>query len=104
MSRFDVYWVRSDPSQGAEIQKDRPGVVISPDEMSALKTVIIAPLTSAVKPYSWRVLVRVRGRYGSVVLDQIRTVDKARLGEWVGKLSKAEGAQILFILGKMFSP
>ncbi len=86
--QYEVYLINLDPTFGHEISKVRPGVVISPDEMNeSLGTVIIAPLTSVSKPYPTRVPSRVQGRDGWVVLDQIRTVDKRRVGRYWGRLS-----------------
>jgi mRNA interferase MazF len=44
--RFEIWLVQLDPTQGSEIKKTRPCVVISPDEMSAMRTAIVAPMTS----------------------------------------------------------
>ena len=79
-NRFDVYLVNLDPVVGAEIQKTRPCAIISPDEMNHhLRTVIVAPMTTKGRPYPSRVPCRFEGKDGQVVLDQVRTVDKARL-------------------------
>ena len=77
--RFEVYLVSLDPTVGSEIQKSRPCLVISPDEMNRyIHTVIIAPMTTRGRDYPSRVSCEFQGRQGQVVLDQIRTVDKAR--------------------------
>lgn len=69
-----------DPTRGSEIQKTRPCVVVSPDELNAhLRTVIIAPVTSGGRPYPWRVQCNIQQRQGRVALDQLRTVDRDRL-------------------------
>jgi mRNA interferase MazF len=44
IKRFDVFFIDLNPTVGSEINKIRPCVIISPDEMNnALNTVIIAP-------------------------------------------------------------
>ncbi len=49
--RREVFWVNLDPVVGREIAKKRPGMVVSPDEMNrALGTVIVAPVTSTMRP------------------------------------------------------
>jgi mRNA interferase MazF len=101
--RFEVYLVRLDPVLGAEIGKTRPGVIISPDEANgALRTVIVAPLTSVRRAWPTRVPVRVARVVGDVALDQMRAVDKVRLAKRVGALSAAEAGAVLARLGEMF--
>jgi mRNA interferase MazF len=101
--RFEVYLVRLDPVLGAEIGKTLPGVIISPDEANeALRTVIVAPLTSVRRAWPTRVPVRVARMAGDVALDQMRVVDKARLAKRVGVLSTAEAGAVLGRLGEMF--
>lgn len=73
VARFEVWLVNLDPTVGSEIRKKRPCVVVSPDEMNRhLRTVIVAPLTTAGKPYPSRVPCTFLGRDGMVVLDQLR--------------------------------
>jgi len=75
--RFEVFLVNLDPTVGSEIQKTRPCVVISPDEMNRnIATVIIAPMTTKGKMYPTRIVCQFQGKEGQIVLDQIRTVDK----------------------------
>lgn len=88
VARFDVYLVRLDPTQGREIQKTRPCVVISPDEMNRhIETVIVAPMTTKGRTYPTRVPLRFQRKVGQIVLDQVRTVDKSRLVRRLGKIS-----------------
>ena len=79
--RHDEVWLVSlDPTQGVEIQKTRPCLVVSPDEMNQhLRTAIIAPMTTVVRPYPTRVPIRFQRKRGQVVLDQLRAVDRQRL-------------------------
>ena len=103
--RFDVYLVQLDPTVGSEIQKTRPCVVISPDEMNqAIRTVIIAPMTSKGRPYPTRVDCRFQRKAGQVVLDQIRTVDKARLIKRLGALEESAQTAVLETLAELFAP
>jgi mRNA interferase MazF len=104
-SRFDVFLVRLDPTEGREIRKTRPCLVISPDEMNHhINTVIVAPMTTRGRPYPTRVPVRFRGKSGQVVLDQIRTVDKTRLVKRMGKIDEATRANVLSLLSELFAP
>ena len=80
VNRYDIYWVDLNPVVGSEISKVRPAVVISPDELNHhLKTVIIAPLTSTIRNYPFRLQVMVADKMGEIALDQLRSVDKSRL-------------------------
>ena len=102
--RGDVFLVSLDPARGGEIQKTRPCVVVSPDELNTyLRTFIVAPLTTGGHPYPFRVPCRFEGRAGYVVIDQIRTVDRERLVRRLGKLSPSTLGRILTILQEMFT-
>lgn len=104
-SRFDVYLIRLDPTQGREIRKTRPCLIISPDEMNQhIDTVIIAPMTTKGRPYPTRVPVRFKGKSGRIVLDQIRTVDKSRLVKRIGKIDELTRRQVLTLLAELFAP
>ncbi len=102
IGQYDVFIVALDPTLGAEMQKTRPCVVISPDEMNArMHTVQIAPMTTTVHSYPWRVAIAFQGKKGMVALDQIRTVDKRRLIKKSGRIRTAVIAQIKRVLQEM---
>jgi mRNA interferase MazF len=102
--RFDVFLVTLDPTLGHEIKKTRPCVVVSPDEMNThLSTAIIAPMTTKGRDYPTRVACTFQGKTGKVVLDQIRTVDKARLVRKLGVLPGGAGKRALAVLREMFA-
>jgi mRNA interferase MazF len=102
--RYEVFLVNLDPTQGAEIQKTRPCVVVSPDEMNRhIRTVIIAPLTSTRRAYPTRVNVTFQRKEGQVVLDQIRTVDKSRLVKHLGRLPESRARGVADALLQMFA-
>lgn len=104
VTRFDVFLVSLDPTTGSEIRKTRPCLVVSPDEMNAhIATVIVAPMTTRGRPYPTRIPCRFGGKSGQVVLDQIRTVDKARLTRRLGKVSEAVQGNVLAALAEMFA-
>jgi mRNA interferase MazF len=103
--RFEVYLVNLDPTVGSEIQKTRPCVVVSPDEVNHhLRTVIVAPMTTKGQSYPTRVPCRFKGKKGQIVLDQIRTVDRVRLVKKLGKVDSKAGALVLKVLQEMFAP
>lgn len=103
-ARFEVYLVELDPTRGSEIQKTRPCLVVSPDEMNRhLRTAIVAPMTSGGKAYPTRVPVHFQGQDGKVALDQLRTVDRARLVRKLGRIQSQEANLVLVCLAAMFA-
>jgi mRNA interferase MazF len=104
VSRGEVHLVDLDPTRGSEIRKTRPCVVVSPDELNHhLNTVMVAPLTTGGQTYPWRVGCQFAGRSGSVVVDQLRTVDTERLVRRLGTLDSATFDSVLTKLQEMFS-
>ena len=105
VTRFDVYRVRLDPTLGSEIQKTRPCVVLSPDELNgALRTLIVAPMTTAGRDYPWRVPTVFAAKAGRVALDQLRTIDRARVVRRLGTLDGEASRRVLDRLAEMFAP
>jgi mRNA interferase MazF len=104
VKRFDVYLVNLDPTVGSEIQKTRPCLVISPDEMNRnIRTVIIAPMTSSGNNYPTRVSCTFRKKKGQIVLDQIRTIDKKRLIKKLGTIDSKAQLDTISILQRLFA-
>jgi mRNA interferase MazF len=104
VKRFDVLLVNLDPTVESEIQKTRPCVVISPDEMNRhIATVIVAPMTTKGQAYPTRIACQFQGKDGQIVLDQIRTVDKTRLVKQLGQISSDEQRAVLDTLAEMFA-
>ena len=102
INQYDIFWVSLDPTIGSEIAKKRPCVIISPNELNRhLRTVIIAPLTSTIKDYPWRVDCFVLDKKGSIALDQMRTIDKNRIGNVLGYLKQSEIERIKSVLMEM---
>jgi mRNA interferase MazF len=89
VARGEVYWVNLDPTIGSEIQKTRPALVVSPNDMNAaLPRVIIAPIASARHPLGCRPEVIFQRKKARILLDQLRCVDKVRLGKRMGKIDE----------------
>lgn len=102
--RGAVHLVRLDPTLGSEIQKTRPCLVVSPDELNQhLRTVIVAPMTTGGRAYPWRVPCRFQRRSGFVALDQLRTVDADRLLRPLGLLTAQTVRTVLQRLQEMFA-
>ena len=105
VKRFEVYLVNLDPTVGSEIRKTRPCLIISPDEMNRyIATVLVAPMTTKGRDYPTRVPCRFKGKDGQVVLDQIRTIDKVRLVQKLGRIDPQTQDDVLSILAEMFAP
>lgn len=104
ITRGEVHLVRLDATLGSEIKKTRPCLVVSPDELNQhLRTVIVAPMTTAGQAFPWRVPCRFQNRSGFVVLDQLRTVDSERFLKRLGRLSSGTTTEVLDALQEMFA-
>ena len=87
VKRGEVYSVQLSPARGSEIRKTRPALIVSPDDMNAaLPHVIVAPLTSHGQPLGCRPQIRFQGKRARILLDQIRSLDKTRLGDCMGSI------------------
>lgn len=102
IKRFDIWLVSLDPTLGSEIQKTRPCIIISPNEMNLLRTVIIAPLTSKGFNFPMRIKILFEDKEGLILLDQIRSVDKQRLVKKVGTIESKSAEEICLKLQEIF--
>ena len=104
VNRFDVYLINLDPTVGSEIQKTRPCLIISPDEINRhIRTVIVAPMTTAGKDYPTRISCKFKKGKGQIVLDQIRTIDKTRLIKKLGSINPETQAEVISLLQRLFA-
>ena len=105
IKRFEVYLVDLDPTLGSELQKTRPCLIVSPNEINDnINTVIIAPMTSKGQNYPTRVKCKFDGKDGQIVFDQIRTVDKSRLIRKLGMIDSSTQQGVFRVLSEMFAP
>ncbi len=105
VKRLDVFLAELDPTPGTEIRKTRPCLVVSPDEMNRhIRTVIVAPMTTAGRPFPTRVACTFHGKKGRIVTDQIRTLDRDRLVRRLGRIDQRTGVKVLRLLSEMFAP
>jgi len=102
INRFDIVLVKLNPTVGSEIQKTRPCIIISPNEMNILKTVIVAPMTSKGFNFIFRPKIKFENKNGLVLLDQVRAVDKARIVKKIGLVEKNKSKEISKMLMDMF--
>ncbi|RVT41844.1 type II toxin-antitoxin system PemK/MazF family toxin [Sphingobium algorifonticola] len=104
VKRGEVWLAALDPTVGSEIQKTRPCVIVSPDEMNDhLRTAIVAPMTTGSRPATFRIPLQFKGKAGLILPDQMRTLDKTRLVNRMGKLDATTLDALLNVLGQMFS-
>ena len=104
VNRFDVYLINLDPTVGSEIQKTRPCLIVSPDEMNRhIRTVIVAPMTTADKDYPTRVSCKFKKKKGQIVLDQIRTIDKTRLVKKLDSINPETHLEVISVLQRLFA-
>ncbi|MEE7626525.1 type II toxin-antitoxin system PemK/MazF family toxin [Methylobacter sp. Wu8] len=102
VNRFEVYLIELDPAMGSEIKKNRPCVIVSPNEMNCLKTVLIAPMTTKGFHAPSRVELEFQDKTGLVLLDQLRAVDKSRLVKKLGTIDAKAQKMISSTLVDMF--
>ena len=98
-----IVLVNLDPTIGSEMQKTRPAVILSPNEMNKyLNTIVIAPMTSNSKSYPTRVEVNHNKTKGWIVLDQIRTIDRQRIIKKLDNLIEKDIKKVKNILKETF--
>lgn len=104
IKRFEIYWVNLDPTVGREINKTRPAVVISPNEVNnALGTILVAPITSSKRNFPTRIACSLNKNENYIALDQIRAVDKIRLNKKISSLNKETAQTICERLRELFA-
>ncbi len=101
--QYQIVLINLDPTIGSEMQKNRPCVIISPNEMNRhLQTIVIAPITTGTKPYPTRIEIKQNRTKGWVVLDQIRTIDRQRVIKTFGILNDKEIMQIKSVIKETY--
>jgi len=103
VSRFQVWLVSLNPTKGREINKTRPCVVISPDEMAALSTVLVAPMTTKGFDFPCRIKCSFKGKNGLILLDQVRAVDKSSLVKKLGSTDEKTQIELCNSLQELFA-
>lgn len=104
IKRFEIYWVSLNPTVGREMQKTRPAVVISPDEVNEMMgTVIVAPITSNRRNFPTRFAFDNSGNQNYIAFDHIRSIDKSRLIKKISVLSDETGQELCNRLQELFA-
>lgn len=102
VAQYEIYWVELDPTQGGEMAKTRPCVIVSPTGLNNhLKTVIIAPITSTIRNVSFRVRCFLSGKNGEIAADQLRTIEKSRIRSKIGELKFNEIEELREVFRQM---
>jgi mRNA interferase MazF len=103
LKQYQIVLVNLDPTQGSEIKKTRPCVIISPNEMNKyLQTIVVAPMTTSSRPYPTRVEVKHNKTKGWVVIDQIRSVDRTRIVKTYDGLTEKEVSKIKAVIKETY--
>jgi len=102
IGRFDIVLVKLNPTVGSEIQKTRPCIIVSPNEMNILKTIIVAPITSKGFDFVFRAKIKFEGKNGLILLDQIRAIDKSRIVKKIGAVQSNKAKEIAKLLTEIF--
>lgn len=103
VTRGEVWLANFDPTVGHEIQKTRPCVIVSPDELNAVvRTILVAPMTTGGWATSFRVPVVFQGRDGLIVPDQMRSIDCRRLRKRLGMLPEDDLQTLLGVIRTIF--
>jgi mRNA interferase MazF len=103
LKQYQIVLVNLVPTMGSEIEKTRPYVIISPDEMNKyLRTIIVAPMKTTSRKYPTRIEVKHDGKIGWIVVDQIRTIDKQRIIKALGSLSQPEIKELKSVIKETF--
>ena len=103
VSRFQVWLVSLNPTKGKEINKTRPCIIISPNEMSALSTVLVSPMTTKGFEFPCRIKCKFKNKNGLILLDQIRAVDKSRLVKKLGTINEKTQIELCNSLQELFA-
>lgn len=103
IQQFTIYWCNLEPTYGHQMKKTRPCVVVSPNEMNdELATVVIVPLTSTIRNFPFYVAVNYNNHPGALACDQIKTIDKKRVGEEFAVLNQKDTQSLSNVLCSMF--
>lgn len=102
--RYGIYWTALDPTKGKEVQKTRPSVVVSLDEINASGVVVVCPLTTSLHP-SWpqRLQIQCAGRDAEIMPDQIRAVSIHRFGKHIHTLSEQDAESLRDLLSRLYA-
>ncbi|MDW5289470.1 type II toxin-antitoxin system PemK/MazF family toxin [Formosa sp. PL04] len=103
LNQYEIVLINLNPTIGSEINKTRPCVIISPNEMNKfLRTIIVAPMMTSSKNYPTRIEIKHNDKIGWIVVDQIRTIDKERIVKKLGRMTKPEIKELKSVIKETF--
>jgi mRNA interferase MazF len=103
INQYDIVLVNLDPTMGSEMKKTRPCLVLSPNEMNKyLQTIVVAPMTTSSKSYPTRVEIKHNQTKGWIAIDQIRTIDRARIVKRYETLTTKEVVKVKNVIKETF--
>jgi len=103
IKQYQIIIVNLDPTVGSEIQKTRPCLVISPNELNKyLRTITVAPITSKSKDYPTRIKFLLEENENWIAIDQLRTIDISRIVKIIGELNTREVKKVKAIIKETF--
>jgi mRNA interferase MazF len=104
VKRYEIRWAGLDPTVGAEVNKQRPVVIVSLDVLNdVLETITVCPLTSTIHP-EWRTRLTVKAgdRDADIMVEQIRTISKTRIGKKLGSLSARDATVLRRVITELY--
>ena len=104
LQRYGIYLANLNPTRGSEINKTRPVVIVSDDQMnSALQTIVVCPLTTSIHP-AWRSRIQIMcaGRKAEIAVDQIRAISKDRCIKKLDQLSIDAAKELRLLISEMY--
>jgi len=104
IKQYEIYMVDLNPTKGSEINKVRPAVVVSQNDMNkALGTIVICPLTTSLHPM-WRSRIQIvcNRKNAEIAVDQIRTISKMRLIKKIDKLEANDSIKLRVTISEMY--
>ncbi|NJD18001.1 MAG: type II toxin-antitoxin system PemK/MazF family toxin [Gemmatimonadetes bacterium] len=96
MTRGEVWWIRFPGSEGGEVRKPRPAIIVSNNAANRhLNRVQVVPLTSrAGRVYPCEAVVELAGERNKAMADQATTAAKSRLVRMAGRLGPSDMAAV----------
>jgi len=104
IERYGIYFANLNPTLGSEINKIRPVVVISQEEMNLFSdTIVVCPLTSKIhRQWRSRIQILCNGKNAEIAVDQIRTISKIRIKKQIDKLQSNTSIKLRNLIVEMY--
>ncbi len=102
----ELYWVKFDEETvGTEVRGPRPGLIISGNSYNSIsRRVILLPCSRTLDPlYSFELFIPklVKDINGKVMIDQVQSIDKERMGDKIRNLTSEEMDKVVEKLRKI---